>query len=245
MKMFALVIAALLPGLSIAAAPQSASTTKAAATSQTASAKTAKAAAKSQTASAKKAVTAAKPESESKPAGSGKAVGNPAAPLRMDLYSDFTCPHCKLLHEQILSRIMTEYVSPGKAYLVFHEFTLTGPGHEHSKPASLYAAAAARIGKYQAVSDVLYRDQMSWAMTGKVWETVAPVLSPAEQKKVQTLFNDPSIAAEVQNDLSLGIAAHVDRTPTIIMTRKGKQTPWFVWTDYSLFKSMVDLLLSK
>ena len=175
----------------------------------------------------------------------GKSVGNPAAPLHMDLYDDFTCPHCKMLHEQILPRIMADYVTPGKAYLVFHEFTLTGPGHEHSRTASLYAAAAARVGKYPQVCDALFQTQSSWAVTGKVWETVAPALNAAEQKKVQALVKDPSIAAEVQHDLDMGTAARVDRTPTMVMTRKGKQTPWSSWTDYGLFASMVDLLLSK
>jgi protein-disulfide isomerase len=174
-----------------------------------------------------------------------KSVGNPAAPLRMDLYSDFTCPHCKMLHEQILSKIMADYVTPGKAYLVFHEFTLTGQGHEHSKTASLYAAAAARVGKYQQVCDALFQTQPSWAVSGKVWEAVSPALTPAEQKKVQALFNDPAVAAEVQHDLELGMAAHVNQTPTLVMTRKGKETPWSSWTDYGLFKSMVDLLLAK
>jgi protein-disulfide isomerase len=174
-----------------------------------------------------------------------KSVGNPAAPMRMDLYSDFTCPHCRTLHQETLPRIMADYVTPGKAYLVFHEFTLTGPGHEHSKTASLYAAAAARVGKYQQVCDALFQTQTSWAVSGKVWETVSTVLTAGEQKKVQALFNDPAVAAEVQHDLELGMAAHVDRTPTLVMTRKGKQTPWSSWTDYGLFKSMVDLLLAK
>jgi len=175
----------------------------------------------------------------------GKSVGNPAAPLRMDLFGDFTCSHCKTLHEQILPRIMADFVTPGKAYLVFHEFTVTGPSHEHSKTASMYAAAAARVGKYQQVADALFLTQSSWAMSGKVWETVSPALTPVEQKKVQVLMKDPAIAAEVQHDLEQGIAAHVDRTPTLVMTRKGKQTPWNSWTDYGLFKSMADLLLSK
>ena len=47
----------------------------------------------------------------------GRTAGVPSAPLRMDLWSDFTCPHCKMLHEQILSRLMADYVTPGKAYL--------------------------------------------------------------------------------------------------------------------------------
>ena len=175
----------------------------------------------------------------------GKSMGNPAAPLRMDLFDDFTCSHCKILHEQILPKIIADYVTPGKAYLVFHEYTLTGPSHEHSKTASMYAAAAARVGKYPQICDALFLTQSSWAMSGKVWETVAPVFTPVEQKKVQALMQDPAVAAEVQHDLEMGTAAHVDRTPTLVITRKGKQTPWSSWTDYGLFKSMVDLLLSK
>ena len=174
-----------------------------------------------------------------------RTMGNPTAPLRMDLYSDFTCPHCKMLHEQILPKLVADYVSTGKAYLVFHEYTLTGPGHEHSKTASLYADAAAKVGKYQQVSDALFATQSSWAQTGKVWEAVAPALTEPEKKRVQTLFKDPVVAADVQRDLNMGTASRVDRTPTLIITHKGKQTPWSWWDNYGLFKSLVDAELQK
>ena len=109
----------------------------------------------------------------------------------------------------------------------------------------MYAAAAARIGKYGKVVGALFATQTSWAMSGKVWDAVAPALTPAEQKKVQALMNDPSIAAEVQKDMDLGVAAGVDRTPTLVMTHKGKKTPWSYWGDYGLFKSTVDSRLSQ
>ena len=169
-----------------------------------------------------------------------KTMGNPTAPVRLDLYSDFTCPHCKMFHEQILPKLQSDYISPGKVYLVFHEYILTGPGHEHSRTASNYAAAAARIGKYQQVSDALFQQQASWAMTGKVWETIAPVLTPAEQTKIQTLVKDPAVINEVQTDLNMGNSARVDRTPTVIITRNGKQTPWSYWNDYNLFRSYLN-----
>jgi len=174
-----------------------------------------------------------------------RTMGNPSAPLRMDLYSDFTCPHCKMLHEQILPKLVADYVSTGKAYLVFHEYTLTGPGHEHSKTASLYADAAAKVGKYQQVSDALFATQSSWALNGKVWEAVSTALTEPEKKRVQTLFKDPVVAADVQRDLNMGTAARVDRTPTLIITHKGKQTPWSWWENYALFKSLVDAELQK
>jgi protein-disulfide isomerase len=186
------------------------------------------------------AIPAAGPETDK-----SRTVGNPGAPMRWDLYSDFTCPHCKMLHEQILPKLMADYVNPGKVYLVFHEYTLTGPGHEHSKEASLWADAAAKVGKYQQVSDALFATQASWAVSGKVWEAVAPALTEAERKKVQALFKDPAIAADVQRDLNTGMAARVDRTPTLIMTHKGKQTPWSWWDNYALFRSLVDGELQK
>lgn len=169
-----------------------------------------------------------------------KTMGSFSAPLRMDLYSDFTCPHCKWFHDQILPKLINDFISPGKAYLVFHEYTLTGPGHEYSREASSYAAAAVRVGKYPQVAGALFASQDSWARTGKVWDVVASVLTPAERTKVQALVKDPAVLADVQHDLESGQTARVDRTPTLIITRRGKQTPWIYWNDYNLFKSFLD-----
>jgi protein-disulfide isomerase len=169
-----------------------------------------------------------------------KTMGNMAAPIRLDLYSDFTCPHCKMFHDTILPKVMDDFITPGKAYLVFHEYVLTGPGHEHSREAALYAAAAARLGKYAQVAGALFAAQASWALSGKVWDTVSPVLSPAERTKIQALIKDPSVAAEVEKDVNMGNASRVDRTPTLVISPRGKkQTPWSYWNDYTLFKSFM------
>src|SRR5205807_975341 len=108
-----------------------------------------------------------------------------------------------------------------------------------------YATAAARIGKYQPVADAIFQTQNSRGMTGKVWDVVAAVLSPAEQKKVQALAKDPSVLAEVQGDVDAGTAARVNQTPTMIITRGTKQTPWTYWTDYNLFRGYLNDLLTK
>jgi protein-disulfide isomerase len=172
-----------------------------------------------------------------------RTMGSLAAPLRLDLYSDFTCPHCKLFHDQILPKLVNEYVSTGRACLVFHEYTLTGQGHEFSREASTYAAAATRVGKYPQVAGALFLSQESWARTGKVWDVVSSALTPAERIRVQALVKDPAVLAEVQHDLDMGNAAHVDRTPTVIIWPRGKkQTPWSYWDErgYALFRSFLN-----
>jgi protein-disulfide isomerase len=175
----------------------------------------------------------------------GKTMGNPSAPIMMELYSDFMCPHCKMLHETILPKIIDDFVKTGKAYLIFREYPLAIPQHVYSRPAAAIATAAARVGKYEAVSDALFKNQQSWSMTGKMWDFVNPVLTPVEQKKVQALANDPSVLAEVQRDYDLAQKARLNQTPTMLVTYKLKSTPWTFWEDYNLFKSFVNDLNKK
>jgi len=183
---------------------------------------------------------AATPEQEK-----GKAMGNPAAPLLLELYSDFMCPACKHLHQVVLPSIVQDYVKSGKAYLVFREFPLNIPAHKYSRQAAAVAVAAGRIGKYQVVSDTLFRDQAGWGDSGKVLEAVSPVLAPAEQKKIQALMNDPTVLADVQADVDRGMVSRINQTPTIIVTYKLRQQPWTQFQDYSLFRGYLDGLLKK
>ena len=183
---------------------------------------------------------AAGPDSEK-----GRTMGNPAAPMLFEIYSDFSCPACKHLHEKALPAIVADYVNTGKAYVVFHEFPLNIPAHVYSRPAAALAVAAARIGKYQTVSDVLFRNQASWMVSGKVWETVAGVLTPEEQKKVQALANDPTVLADVQRDVDRGMTIPIAQTPTLLVTYKLRQQPWTQFADYTLFRGYIDALLKR
>jgi protein-disulfide isomerase len=175
----------------------------------------------------------------------GKVIGNTSAPMRLELYGDFTCPHCKHMHEDILPLIVRDFVSTNKAYIVFRDYTLTGPGHQYSKDAAAYAAAAGRVGKYQAASDALFRTQSSWAMTGQIWPSISSAFTPEEAKKVQALVNEPSVRAEVQSDVDAGNMVPVQQTPTMVVVYKGKKQPWSMWNSYPLFKNYLDELLAR
>src|SRR5690349_5884614 len=160
------------------------------------------------------------------PIDKGKATGNPGAPIVIEIYSSFDCPHCRLMRETVEPSLIRDYVMPGKVYLVKREFPLTGPGHEHAREAAIDATAAARIGKYEVVADALFKNQATWTLDGKVWQAVASVLTAAEQTKVQSLAKDPGVAAEVQQDYESGIAGALSSTPTTIISFKGKRYPF-------------------
>jgi protein-disulfide isomerase len=167
-----------------------------------------------------------------------KTFGNPAAPVVIELFSDFQCPSCRMLHTQLLPSIMRDYVVPGKVYLVYKEYPL--PQHNHSREAAAYACAAARVGKYEQVADLLFQNQPAWANDGKVFETLAPALTPAEQKKVQVLAKDPGVLQEVQEDVQEGQSAGVNQTPTMLVIRGTKRFPIAGVPNYDLLRSILD-----
>ena len=170
----------------------------------------------------------------------GKSLGSPSAPIQIEVFSDFECPACKGLHEQILPLVMKDYVIPGKVFLVSREFPLQM--HPYSREAAYYATAAARLGKYQQVADALFKNQVAWAANGKVWDTVAAVLTPVEAKKVQLLAKDPSVVSEVQRDLDAGKAV-INQTPTMFVTRGASRFPVVGAVNYNLLRSLLDGLL--
>jgi len=174
--------------------------------------------------------------------GSGKALGRPTAPITIDLYSDFQCPHCKEFHDGTLPRLVNDYVNPGKVYLVRHYYLLKFP---YSRLSASYVCAAAKIGKYDQASDALFKTQQIWGDNGKVDETVRGVLAPAEFEKVRTLAKDPSVTAEIDADTALGMRENVKQTPTIIIGHNGQRTPISGVVSYSLLKMYLDKLLTQ
>jgi len=174
-----------------------------------------------------------------------KTLGNPSAPVKLELFSDFECPACKAFHEQVLPTLMRDYITPGKVCLVSHEFPLPIPAHKYSREAALYAQAAAEVGRYQQVSDTLFFNQTTWGETGKVWETIAPQLTPAEQKRVQALAKDPATAAAVQADVNLGNSMRVSQTPWLFVVHGEKRYafPGPGRDNYGLLRQLIDGLL--
>ena len=174
---------------------------------------------------------------------SGRAIGPIVAKVTVDVYSDFQCPHCKALAEQTLPRVKQEYALKDKIRLVHHDFPL--PGHPYAKQAALFAAAADRVGKFEQVSEALFKQQDTWGANGRVEETVDSVLTPAEAKKVRDLVKDPSLMAVVQRDIDLGTRLNITSTPTIIITKNLKSERVVGSISYSILARYLDQQLAQ
>ncbi|HUB31829.1 MAG TPA: thioredoxin domain-containing protein [Bryobacteraceae bacterium] len=172
-----------------------------------------------------------------------KAEGSPNAPVVMEVFASFDCPHCREFDEVTLPLVKRDFVNSGKVYLVHREFPLSGPYHPYAREAATYAVAAGRIGKYGQVAEALFQNQATWAVNGNVWGTVSAVLSPAEQKRVQVLAKEPGVVAEVEHDYQEGIALGVNATPTVCVTHGSQRFPIQAQNlNYTFLKSLVDTM---
>lgn len=178
---------------------------------------------------------------------SAKTLGTKTAPIQFEIFSDFQCPACKSFFLSASHRLVEDYCSAGKIYLVHHDFPMTTiPSHIHSEEAARWANAAAAIGKFHEVESALYTHQESWEVTGKIQEVLADVLSPSDLKRVRALVDDTEVKAALQHDRDLGNANNVDTrgTPSIFVTHNGHREllpPSGV--SYNLLKPYLDYLL--
>jgi len=167
-----------------------------------------------------------------------KTMGNPSAPVVVEVFSDFECPACKRFHDESLPLLMRDYVMTGKVYLVYRDYPLQM--HKYSRQAASYAIAAAQFGFYQPVADALFHDQTTWSASGKVWDTVAKVLTSEQQRKVQATADGPGVLNELMTDMNAAAAERVDRTPTIVVSRGEKQYPLPGGGNYTFLKQLID-----
>jgi len=174
---------------------------------------------------------------------SGRALGPVIAKIRIDLFSDYQCPSCKGLAEGTLKRIKEDYALKGKVRLVHHDFPL--PQHLYAKRAAILASAADRLGKFDQVSEVLFREQPAWSVNGKVDDVVDSVLTPDERKKIREIANDPAIAAAVDKDVELGKRMGVTSTPTMVITANSKPNPVVGVVSYPVISRYLDSLLAQ
>jgi len=172
-----------------------------------------------------------------------KAFGSKTAPVIVEIYSDFQCPACKQLFLNTTQKVMENYVSTGKIYLVHRDFPL--PMHAYSRVAASYSRAAAHIGKCEPVEKALFQNQEKWETNGDVKGTVASVLSPAEMKKVQAIVDAKALEPLIERDKQLGLTVPITQTPTSVFHSKGQTYPYAGTLSYDVLKDFLDQLVAQ
>jgi protein-disulfide isomerase len=187
--------------------------------------------------SAKTAVPAANPTFQ-------KTIGNPNAPIIMEVFGDFQCPACRGFFEATVKQVIDDYVIPGKVYLIHRDFPLEM--HPYARQAARLANAAAEFGQFEAIERALYDHQDEWSAKGNIDEVIATYFPPATFKKFQAFESQhmSEINASIERERAMGAQRNVNQTPTVYITSHGKTEALpGGGVDYKLLKSYFDYLL--
>ncbi len=173
-----------------------------------------------------------------------KSIGSKSAPIKVEVFSDFQCPSCRRVYQDVLRQVIDNYVNAGKVYLVHRDFPL--PMHSYSREAARWANAAAEVGKFEKVEEALYAKQDTWSANGNIEVVVATVLTPAELRKARQLVQSGQLDAAIDKDIELGHSKRVNQTPSVFVTHNGETNmlpPEGI--TYSLMRQYFDYLLKK
>ena len=161
-----------------------------------------------------------------RPMTKGTSMGDPAAPVVLEVFEDFQCSACRRFAETVEEDLIQDYIEPGHVQLVFRQYPFLGRESVSAAHASLCAADQDRFWDYH---DILYANQTGenvGAYTDRRLEAYAETLG-LELKSFSTCMDegihDETIREEFQRGADMGVTG----TPAIFLN--GTQiSPGFV-----------------
>jgi len=99
-----------------------------------------------------------------------RVLGDPTAPVAIYEYSSLSCPHCRAFHQDVLPRIKSAYIEPGRAKLIYRDFPLNGP----AVAASMLVRCAPEE-RFYPLLETLFAQQPEWSTSQDVLGALAQI----------------------------------------------------------------------
>ena len=156
-----------------------------------------------------------------RPNPSGTAMGNPDAPVRIEVFEDFQCPACQLFTKNVEPLIMQELVSAGIAYYVFRHYPFLDDASatresDQAAYASLCAADQDRFWDYHDIIFNNWDGENQGAYANKRLVAFAELLG-LDMDSFNTCFKDNRFKSVVEQDLREGKSMGVTGTPSVFV----------------------------
>jgi protein-disulfide isomerase len=151
-----------------------------------------------------------------RPDAQGTSMGNPDAPVRIDVFEDFQCPACRSFTENYEPLLMANDIPAGRAYYVFRQWPFIGPESLQAANASMCANAQGRFWDYH---DLLFANQTGenvGAFSDRRLVAFAEQLG-LNMSDFNTCFNQNTYQSEIQSDYTEGTQRGVSGTPAVFI----------------------------
>jgi len=129
------------------------------------------------------------------------------APVTIVEFGDFQCPYCQESYS-IIKQLLVKY--PDAIRLIFRDWPVASL-HSEAVAAAEAANCAYQQNKFWEYHDALFSHQAE--LSGSLYDSLAQSLG-LDIAKFDQCRNDPATLKEIQDDMSAGLSAGVQGTPT-------------------------------
>jgi protein-disulfide isomerase len=173
-------------------------------------------------------------------------MGNPNAPVRVVVFTDFQCPFCKQFHET-MERIIDTYGKEGKVAWVYRHFPIAQL-HPNAPQLAVAAECAGELGgntafwKYANLLFSSGSDAATFDMNQlPVFATEIGINRPLFEQ----CLADTSLATNVENDFKDALNAGAQGTPYSVIMASGKTYPISGGQPYPAVQAVIEIVLNQ
>jgi protein-disulfide isomerase len=142
------------------------------------------------------------------------AVGNPDAPIKIEEYADFQCPHCGDFFRNTEKLLMDNYVANGTVYFIFKAVDYLGTASAEAAEAAYCAGDQNKFWEMQAT---IFANQGLEALSDRRLAAFAESVG-LNMNDYNSCYNSNKYADLVEQNVADGLAAEAKATPSFIMT---------------------------
>jgi protein-disulfide isomerase len=173
-------------------------------------------------------------------------AGEPAAPITIMDFSDYSCPSCRQFTSAVKPLLDQGYVQQGLARFAYYDFPL--PGFPNSFLAARAARCAGDQDAYWPFHDELFRNQPNWSIMAdpvSTFEGYAGNLG-LDRGAFRSCLRSDRHAETVTANRDLGRQLGVQGTPTIFVnTGEGRAIRVEDWGNTAAVRQVLDEALAR
>jgi protein-disulfide isomerase len=178
---------------------------------------------------------------------SGRTLGNPNAPVTLDLWGDFQCSACSSFAAGTERQLIDNHVRQGTLKIVYHDFIVidsVNGGHD-SENAADAARIAADQGKFWVFSDYLWANQQNERVGEFNRDRLIEIarLSGLDVAKFTADLDASKYLVDVRAESAAGQAAGYVGAPTVLVNGKQFDTGGMI-PDYAAISAAIDRSLA-
>lgn len=159
----------------------------------------------------------------------GRSLGDPSAPVRIEVWEDPQCPGCGIYTRQIEPLLVAGPVRDGKVHLTYRDMAFLG---QESRDAAVgMRVAEALEGRFWDFHDIVYANQHGENKGAFSRDRLAEmaVLIGLDRQGFLDGLDDPAHVAAMETETASGTALGIRTTPTLVINGEVQTSGALSW----------------